>query len=525
MQSRTSEGSYRAVFDAIDDGFCVIQMEYDAHGAPVDYVFLQTNPAFERHTGLRDVVGKKMCSLVPELEAFWFEFYHSVVISGQPARTEYYASAMRRWFDAHATRFGAQENAQVAVVFKDITERKRYEQQREQLLARESAARAQAEVSGRLKDEFLATLSHELRTPLHAMLGWLHMLRSPNLTPERYERALATVERNAHAQAQLIEDLLDVSRILSGKLYISRDLVDLSEVLEGALEAARPSAERKAIKLEASIDARARVLGEAPRLQQVAGNLLNNALKFTPQGGHVQVTLQRTRDRVELTVTDSGQGITPEFLPHVFERFRQQDGGSSRAHGGLGLGLSIVQQLVALHGGEIGVNSEGSDRGATFRVSLPAAPPTAPHSEPPPPMRAPSGRPACPPVLHDLQVLVVDDEPDAQEMVREILEECGAQVRTTSSAAEAMRMIEERLPDVLVSDVGMPDEDGYTLVRRVRALPAARGGALPAIALTAYARAQDRQRALEAGFVAHLAKPIKPADLLTLIASFAPVRL
>ncbi|MET0285337.1 MAG: ATP-binding protein [Polyangiales bacterium] len=502
---------------AMEDGFCVIRVVYDASGKPYDYVFLETTPAFEHHTGMRDVVGRGMRSFVPDHDQFWYDFYASVLESGRSAHTQYYAAAMGRWYDAMATRIGPREDATVAVVFKDITAQKRATDQREQQLLHESAARTQAEAASRQKDEFLATLSHELRTPLHAMLGWLHMLRGSNLTEERRERALTTVERNARTQAQLIEDLLDVSRILFGKLHIDISTTNLTSAVEAALETVRPAAEKKQLALVLELSPSAFVRGDPQRLTQVAWNLLSNAVKFTPPQGTVEVRVETRGELVELSVRDSGQGISPEFLPHVFERFRQQEGGSLRAHGGLGLGLSIVQQLVELHGGTIQADSLGAGQGARFTVRLPASHGSMPTAEPAA-LREDADS-LRPPALQGIEVLVVDDQADARDVLRELLEQCGAKVRTAASADEALRAFAARPPHLLISDIGMPQRGGHALIRRVRQLELHQGGEVPAIALTAYARREDREQALRAGFTTHVAKPVAPAELLTLIAS------
>jgi signal transduction histidine kinase len=511
------ERDYRAVLEAMEDGFCVIRVVYDADGKACDYVFLETTPAFEHHTGMRDVVGRSMRSFVPDHDQFWFDFYASVLESGRPAHTQYYATAMARWFDAMATRLGPLEDATVAVVFKDITALKQATDRREQQLLLESAARSQAEADSRQKDEFLATLSHELRTPLHAMLGWLHMLRSENLSEDRRERALSTVERNARAQAQLIEDLLDVSRILFGKLHIDIATTNLTSAVEAALETVRPALEKKQLALVVELAPSAFVRGDAQRLTQIAWNLLSNAVKFTPPKGQVEVTLASRGGLVELAVVDSGQGISPEFLPHVFERFRQQEGGTLRAHGGLGLGLSIVQQLVELHGGTIQADSSGAGHGARFLVRLPASHGSLPNTEPAT-LRAEQGS-LRPPALHGIEVLVVDDQVDARDVLRELLEQCGAKVRAAAGADDALRAFAARPPHLLISDLGMPQRGGHALIRRVRQLELHQGGEVPAIALTAHARQEDRELALRAGFTTHVAKPVAPAELLALIAS------
>ncbi|MBL0693579.1 ATP-binding protein [Comamonas sp. JC664] len=411
----------------------------------------------------------------------------------------------------------------IATVSRDIRGQKQLEAEREALLTRERAAREEAEEANRLKDEFLATVSHELRTPLTAVLGWVQMLRTGTLPQEKRERALATVERNARAQGQLIEDLLDVSRIMTGKLKLEVTSVDVSQVVEAALESMKPAAEAKGIRIQAALDSGGSIMGDTSRLQQVVWNLLSNAVKFTPKGGRVQVLVERRNSSVEITVADTGQGISAQFLPHVFERFRQADGSTTRKTGGLGLGLSIVRHLVELHGGTVSVASDGDGQGATFVVSLPQAVALRREVLVPPALRAPLMEQdiPCPPQLVGLRLLVVDDEEDTRELLRSIIETCGGVVTTASSAEEALGEMQRQPFDVLVSDVGMPLEDGYRFIARVRALPPEQGGALPAVALTAYTRMEDRTRALLAGFTTHVPKPIEPVELMAVIASMA----
>jgi PAS domain S-box-containing protein len=516
---RASEDRYRTLFASIDDGFCLMQMLFDAEGRCVDYRFLEANAAFEGQTGLVNAVGRTARELVPDLDASWFRLYGDVALTGVTARFENHAPAMGRWFDAYASRVGEPGQRLVALVFKDVTQRRRDEEERERLLAAESAARRHAEEASRLKDEFLATVSHELRTPLTSMLGWIQMLRAGTLAPERRERALEVVERNARAQAQLIEDLLDVSRILAGKLRLEVRAVDLSAVVEAALETVRPSAEAKSLRLHAALGGGGVVMGDPQRLQQVVWNLLSNAVKFTPVGGAVQVLVERRESTVEVTVADTGQGIARDFQAYVFERFRQAEGGSTRAHGGLGLGLSIVRQLVELHGGTVGVYSEGEGRGASFTVSLPLTETRRRALTPDP--SSMGARAGLVVLLEGVGVLLVDDDDDTREMLRTLLDGCGAAVRAASSVAEALRLFHEARPTVLVSDVGMPGEDGLVLIERIRALPASAGGNVPAVAVTAYARTEDRTRALLAGFNNHLPKPVEPMELLAVVASLA----
>ncbi len=386
-------------------------------------------------------------------------------------------------------------------------------------LEREHAARDEAEAASRAKDEFLATISHELRAPLTPILLWTRMLQARSLDETTTTRALRAIETNAHAQAQLVEDLLDVSRIVTGKLRLDVDAVVLSEVVERALESVRPAADAKGVALAVVLDGAPAVVGGDPgRLQQVVWNLLSNAVKFTARGGHVEVRLAARERDVELTVRDDGTGISPEFLPRVFERFRQADGGSTRAQGGLGLGLAIVKYLVELHGGQVSAESGGENRGATFTVRLPRRPVASA------PRGTASGADA--PVLarerlRDRRVLVVDDDEDTRHALRAVLARAGAEVRLADSAAAAMDALHGWRPDALVSDLGLPGEDGFALLRRIRALPAADGGEVPAVALTGYARAEDRIRGIEAGFQRHVVKPVDPVELVDVVATLA----
>jgi PAS domain S-box-containing protein len=411
-------------------------------------------------------------------------------------------------------------------VVRDISEQRRLEHQRERLLMSEQNARAEAERASSLKDDFLTTLSHELRTPLNAILGWSQILRRGRTDdPVAVEKGLEIIERNARAQAQLIADLLDMSTIISGKVRLNVQRVTLSDVVDAALASVRPSADIKDIKLQRVVDPSAGpIWGDPDRLQQVFWNLLANAIKFTPKGGTIQVVLARVNSHVEVTVADSGNGINPEFLPYVFDRFRQADATTTRVHGGLGLGLSIVKNLVELHGGTVSVASPGEGKGATFSVSLPVSPLLAADVDGSRVHPAWSGKP----IPHDdcerldgVTVLVVDDEPDARELIRCVLSQCGAQVLTAGSAGEGLLIVKEVQPDVLLSDIGMPHEDGYALIKSVRSLSAAQGGSMPAGALTAFARSEDRQKALRAGFQIHIPKPVDPAELITIVASLA----
>jgi len=382
-------------------------------------------------------------------------------------------------------------------------------------------ARATAEKANRAKDEFLATLSHELRTPLTPILGWTVMLRSGTLDQPSILRGLEVIERNVRAQTQLIGDLLDVSRIITGKLRLDVRPIVIVPVIEAGVEAVRPSAEAKGIALGVEVPPDVpTITGDPDRLQQVVWNLVSNAVKFTPQGGRIEVRLRREPSCLTLSVADDGKGIEPEFLPHVFERFRQADSTSTRAHGGLGLGLAIVRHLVELHGGTVQAESRGPGEGSTFTVRLPLA---APVDAPASPRAVPAGgeTPAAEVRLDGVKVMVVEDETDVRDFLRVSLVQYGADVSTFATSAEALQAVEEERPDVLVSDIGMPDEDGYAFIRRVRALGPERGGQVPAAALTAYAKGEDGHRVLSAGFQVHLPKPVQPSELATVVATLA----
>ena len=403
----------------------------------------------------------------------------------------------------------------------EIAERKQAEEERAHLLVREQAARAEAEQANRTKDEFLATLSHELRTPLSAILGWSHLVRSGKLDESQMSRALETIERNARSQSQLIDDLLDVSRIITGKLQIEARPVDLNAVIEAAIDAVRPAFEAKTIQFESTVETEAGfVAGDPTRLQQIFWNLFSNAIKFTPEQGKVCVEAKRTPTGIRVSVSDTGVGITPEFLPYIFDRFRQADGSTTRVHGGLGLGLSIVKHLVNLHQGNVEVQSGGKNQGACFTITLPlastasAAPENTAKTEP-----GSNGLPASySKALTGLRILVVDDEVDSRDLVSAILTRCGSVVNCCESTAEALKAIRDWKPDLLVSDIGMPNDDGYALIEKVRNMKSKRARQTPAVALTAYVTNEDRERALAAGFQLHVSKPIEPANLVMLIA-------
>lgn len=420
------------------------------------------------------------------------------------------------------------ENGEIVLWFgsnTDVSEQKRIVQERDELLASERSARSMAEHASRMKDEFLATLSHEIRSPLSAIFGWTQVLRDGIPDAETLATGLDVIDRNVRLQTQLIEDLLDMSRIISGKLRLDVQQILPAPCVEAAADTVMAAAQAKGIKVERVLDPRAGpISGDPARLQQVVWNLLSNAIKFTPRGGKVQVVLQRVNSHIELSVADSGEGISAEFLPHVFDRFRQEDAAMNRRHGGLGLGLAIVKQLVELHGGTIGVGSAGTGKGATFTVKIPLR---VAHESMPDSGRTHPRSPNAPMPyrsnadLKGIKVLVVDDERDAREMVKRILVDCQAEVTIAPSGAEALKMIPQVRPQVLLSDIGMPDMDGYEFLRRLRATNAEEGGRTPAVALTAFARSEDRTKALQAGFLSHVSKPVEPVELVATIAAVA----
>jgi PAS domain S-box-containing protein len=403
-------------------------------------------------------------------------------------------------------------------VARDITDRVRSEEERAILLASERAARQRAEAASRAKDEFVAMISHEIRSPLNAILGWAQMLRQGTLDQTATTNALESIERNARAQAQLVSDLLDISRVITGKLKINARPVDITNSLDSALESIRPAADAKQIQIEVEREPYATVVtGDTDRLQQVFWNLLSNAVKFTPRGGRVNVKLSRRESQLELSVSDTGAGIDPAFLPLIFERFTQADTTSSRQHAGLGLGLAIVRHIIELHGGSVNAESDGIGKGSTFRISLPVRALKVRDAEGALP-DAPVKRFADEIALDKIRVMVVDDEPETRDLLKIMLASQGADVETYGSSAEALAQIDAWKPQVIVSDIGMPVQDGYTFIKKVRGLgPAAK--TIPAIALTAYARAEDRMRALAAGFQMHVPKPVEASELVMVIAS------
>ncbi|MDZ8096056.1 MAG: ATP-binding protein [Nostoc sp. DedQUE05] len=670
---RQSEERYRTLFESIDEGFCVIEVLFDPNSKPIDYRFLEINPAFEKQTGLNDAQGKRMRELTPNHEEHWFEIYGKIVLTGQPHRFENRAEALHRWFDVYAFPIGQPQSRKVAILFNDITDRKQIEatlkasnerlkllsevandlllnedpkvflaslfekistylglevyfnylfqedQQRLELntyggisedialsakflelgqgvcgyavqhrqpaiienalsttdrlpipvhhssgirayashplivgervlgtlglgtrqrdrftpdeldlmqtvanqlavalersrLIAELQARAEAlDRSNRIKDEFLAVLSHELRTPMNPILGWSKLLQQGKLDAQKTNAAIATIERNAQLQVQLIDDLLDISRILRGKMSLSTSPIDLNTVIWAALETVRLAAEAKSIQIQTIVSpVLGVVVGDAGRLQQVVWNLLSNAVKFTHNGGQVTIALSQAENRAQIQITDTGKGISGDFLPYVFEHFRQEDSATTRKFGGLGLGLAIVRQIVEMHGGTVTAESPGVGLGATFTVKIPLAPQLtqAPTLERSPVQEGD---------LNGIQILVVDDETDSRDFIAFVLEQDGAIVTAVASGTEALQAIAQSIPNIIISDIGMPEMDGYMLIRQIRTLGLEQGGQIPAIALTAYAGELDRQQAIAAGFQRHIAKPIDPETLVAIV--------
>ena len=496
----------------------------------LDGIITSWNPAAERILGYTaaEAVGKHIRIIIPPDR--WAEEDDVLARIRGGGRVDHFET-IRRTKDGRLLNISLtvspikDENGKIigaSKVARDITERKLAEQERERLLGSEKEFRARAEEASRLKDEFLAVVSHELRTPLNAIMGWAALLRM-RIQDEQAARAIETILRNAQTQNQLIGDLLDVSRIVTGQLRLNLRPFELVSVIDAAIEVIRPSAEAKSIRIHTMLDPSAGpVVGDPDRLQQIFWNLLSNAVKFTPKGGRIQIRLQRINSHVEIVVSDTGKGIEPAVLPFVFDRFRQGDSSTTREHGGLGLGLAIVRHLVELHGGVVHVHSLGEGKGAEFIVELPIS--AATRAEP-------AGDEArvhpgvgenaygALPSLAGLRVLLVDDEPDAREMIAAILGEAGAEIALAESAHQAIEMLTQWKPDVLISDIGMPVEDGYELIRKVRTLSPAAGGQVPAIALTAYARTQDRLKVLSSGYQMHVPKPVEPIELATVIAS------
>ena len=540
----------KAAVESANDAILITEARLDLPGPRIEYV----NAAFTRMTGygVEEIVGQTprilqgprtdrglIARLRNDLAAS--ESFHGETVNYRKDGQEYIVEW--RITPLH----DAQGNlSKWVAIQRDVTDRVRAQQERERVFASERAARQEQERTSRMKDEFLATLSHELRTPLNAILGWTSILRAQEqdgrLDPDDVEQAIDVIERNARSQVQLVEDLLDMNRIVSGKLRLEIEPLSLAEVLADAAGSVRHAADAKGITLvEATDPAAPCVPGDRSRLRQVFWNLLSNAIKFTPRGGRIEIRQRQTGEETEeILVRDNGQGIEPDFVAHVFDRFRQADGSAARRYGGLGLGLSIVKQLVELHGGTVDAESAGPGQGATFRVLLPIAgtarglrpagflPPAALQGTKTVEDAADTtGGPApgweAKGSLRGLRLVLVEDELDQRQLLRRVFVDQGAEVRVAEDAAGGLELVRSVRPQVLVSDLGLPGVDGYEFLRRVRELPPGEGGRVPAVALTAFARTVDRQRALRAGYQAHVAKPAEPAELVAIIANLASV--
>ncbi|HSV36993.1 MAG TPA: response regulator [Ramlibacter sp.] len=503
---RRSEERYRTLFESIDEGFCVIEMMHDESGAPSDYRFLEMNPAFAKHTGLHLVIGKRMRELVPDHDQSWFDIYGRVAASGDAVRFENEAKAMGRWFDVYATRLGGPGSLRVAVLFTDITERKRSEEDLRRL-AQELAE------TDRRKTEFLATLAHELRNPLAPLTNGLQLLKMAATSPQARQRARDMMERQLRHLVHLVDDLLDIARISSGKVELKKERLSLRSVLDGAVETSLPLLTAAAHTLDTALeDDSMQVEADATRLAQVVSNLLNNAAKYTPRGGRIRLSVRRDGGDALIEVADSGVGIAPEALPHVFEMFTQVGRNQDRSPGGLGIGLALVRRLVELHGGSVTAASPGVGQGSVFTVRLPLAQPAQKPASP-----GMASVPAVP--VQGLRVLVVDDNTDAAESLATLLELGGHATRVANSGDEALRTAHEFRPEVVFLDIGMPGKDGYQVARELRQSVDTCHAML--VALTGWGAKDDRARSREAGFDHHLTKPAGLAAVDALLAGMA----
>ena len=511
-----------AIIDSSDDAIV---------SKTLDGVITSWNRGAERIFGYRaaEAVGQRISLIIPRERLAEEDTVLAQIVRGE--KVDHFETVRRakdgRLIDISLTVSPVRDSTGRIIgaskIARDITERRRIERERDALLVRVQEAHAEAEALNRGKDEFLATLSHELRTPLNAIFGWARMLATGQLGADERSHAAEVILRNATAQVQLIDDLFDVSRIITGNMHLDLRPVDPRAVVEAALDAVRPAVAAKVIRLETALDPRAGpIMGAPDRLQQVIWNLLSNALKFTPTGGRIQVHLRRSDPQVELIVSDTGEGIPPDVLPYIFDRFRQGDTGTNRRHGGLGIGLALARYLVDLHGGSIRADSPGVGLGATFTVTLPLPLAHLALNAPElPPGDAPPGGDEGMVSLRGIKILVVDDDQDGLEVSRMILTAAGAEVNAHRATAAALAALESWWPDVLIADIEMPGEDGFALLKKARAMARARNRRLPALALTAYGRAEDRVRILAAGFNLHLAKPVDSSELRMSVASLA----
>ena len=504
-----SEERYRSLFTSIDEAFCIVQMIFDENDRPIDYRYLEANPAFDKLTGLTDARGKTMRSLRPSHEEYWFQIYGEVAITGAATRFQNHAAELGFWYDVYAFRYGRPADRQVAMIFSNITEKRRAD---EQILAahREAErARADAEEASRAKDHFLAVLSHELRNPLTPVLATAALLQEDETLDDEMRRQLEVIRRNAELEARLIDDLLDVTRITRGKLVLSTERTELSTVIHRAVEVCRPDLDSRGIQFDVDWGESGYWVDADPaRLQQVFWNLIKNAIKFTSYGGRIGVKCRRVDGTAVVEVSDNGIGIEAGMLQIVFNAFEQAE---NRQFGGLGLGLAISKSLVEMHGGDITAHSDGKDKGAMFRVRLPLqvnSVPAGPASESPAPK--PSGRAATVP----LRILLVEDHGDTALVMKRLLRTDGHEVTLAGDVAMALSALSARTFDVLISDLGLPDGSGLDLLKAARC----RGQLLPAIALSGFGQEQDLERSREAGFAAHLIKPASPDQLRATIA-------
>lgn len=536
-----SEAASRWLNDLLAQGILVTDADLTIRG---------WNHWLETYSGksAAEVVGHNLLEVYPDLITRRLDEYYKDALEGQVriVSQRLHGCLLEMSAGVEGSAFTLmQQSARIApliedgrvigtiTVIDDVTERVERENRLVELLANEKAARAEAEAANRAKDEFLAIVSHELRTPLNAILGWTQILRTGKYDKESGAHAVETIEKNAKAQAKLIEDILDASRIITGKLRLDVRPVDVAAIIESSIDTARPAADAKEIKIEVEIGSRAGlVMGDPNRLRQIIWNLLFNAIKFTGKSGVVTIHLQCADSMVEVTVRDTGQGISAEFLPHVFDRFRQANSTSARKHGGLGLGLAIVRHLVELHGGTVRATSDGEGRGATFTVKFPLMAVHSPENSITQNHdqiaeiegAATRGNPAYIAPLDSVRVLVVDNESDAREIINIMLTHCGAKVTTATSVREALEVLQDWKPDVLISDIGMPGEDGYSLIGKLRALEPEQGGQIPAVALTGYAGPEEQTRLLSAGYQIHVTKPVELNELVTVIAELVEKR-
>lgn len=493
------------ILESISDAFYTVN-----HDWRFIYVNAQAEKYLERSR--EELLGQNLWEKFPTAVGSVFEEnYRRAVNENRALSFESVSTFSKRWLEVNI--YPSAEG--LSVYFRDITERKNAEREKEELLQKEKQARIEAEAANRFKDEFLATVSHELRTPLNAILGWAKIAEADGLRGDKAERALEIISRNADRQKQIIDDLLDVSRIITGKIRLNLQTVDLVAVIKDSIETFAPAVEAKHITLTTSFGAEKITLpGDSDRLHQIFWNLLSNAVKFTPAGGEINVSAVLENEQVRVIFSDTGEGIQPEFLPFVFERFRQQDGGASRRFGGLGLGLAIVRNLTEIHGGSVHVASDGAGRGTTFAVAFPLPDETVGYAENAAKnLDKAASRNAR--VLSGVCALIVEDEPDAAELIKIILNDAGAETVLAASAADALEKFRAEMPDVVISDIGMPFEDGYSLIKKIRAV----NPHVPAIALTAYNAQSDRERALAEGFNVHLAKPLEPEKLISAVNS------